>query len=195
MYNRGMKAAPAKPVRWTTSDYFRMAAAGLFDRRRVELLQGEIIQMAAQETPHRAAVSRLSRLLLNAFDASHWVVIQGTLKLSAHSAPDPDFHVFDVPVGTPDQQLPKPLLVIEVSDSTYRIDSGRKLRAYARAGIPDYWIVNLPKQRLEVYRAPARAAERPSPWHYAQTLLVPSDAQVSPLRRPDLRFGVRDMLG
>src|SRR5215469_594773 len=132
-----MRTPVAKRVRWTTSDYFRMARSGVFDRRRVELFEGEIIQVAPQATPHRAVITKISKLLVNAFGANDWVVIQGTLVLSSRSAPDPDFHVFDVPVGTPDEQLPKPLLLIEVSDSTYGRDRGLKLRAYARAGIAD----------------------------------------------------------
>jgi Uma2 family endonuclease len=152
-----MKAAtrPAIPrrLRWTVSEYFRLADAGLLDGRKVELIDRGIIEVPAQATPHRSAVTKVSHLLLNAFPPpGRWVVIHGTVRLSRHDAPDPDFTVFDAPVGTPDDQLPRPLLIIEVSDTTYAKDAGPKLRAYARAGVRDYWIVNLLARRVEVYR-------------------------------------------
>jgi hypothetical protein len=86
-----MSVAPAKRVRWTVKDYFRMAAAGLFDDRRVELIEGDIVATAAQGYPHQLSITRISRLLLAAFTSSDWVVIQGTLVLPRHGAPDPDF--------------------------------------------------------------------------------------------------------
>src|SRR3954452_2088697 len=149
-----MNAPVAKRFRWTVKDYFRMSEAGVLDDRRVELINGDIVAMPALGHLHRLCISGISRLLLQAFGAPFWVVIQGTYIVSRYSAPDPDFHVFDVPVGTPDPQLPVPFLVIEVSDTTYTKDSGAKLRLYARADVPDYWIVNIPADRVEVYRQP-----------------------------------------
>lgn len=172
-----------------------MAEAGLFGNRRVELIEGEVIQMAAQATPHRAAITKISRMLLSAFDpAKEWVVIQGTLVLPPRSAPDPDFHVFAAPVGTPDDGLPRPLLAIEVSDTTYRRDSGSKLRLYARAGIEDYWIVNLPQRRVEVYRQPENPTGVRSGWRYAEVRFVGPGQEVRPLKRPDLTFATDAML-
>lgn len=123
-----------KRVRWTVSDYFRIADAGLLDNRRVELIEGDVVECAAQDNVHMSAVSRIARLLLGDFTDADWAIIRGTLIIPRHDAPDPDFHVFDVPIGTPDEQLPTPILVIEVSDITYLKDSGPKLRTYARAG-------------------------------------------------------------
>ena len=191
-----MKTASAKRVRWTVTDYFRMAEAGLFTDRRVELLNGEIIEVPAQATAHRAAVTKGSALLLAAFPPpGNWVVIQGTLRLSRYDAPDPDFHVFDAPVGAPDDQLPLPLLVIEISDASYRKDAGAKLRAYARAGIPDYWIVNLGARRVEVYRRPENPTPgRRSGWRYAEVTMHGPGETVRPLLRPQLSFSVEAML-
>ena len=191
-----MEAALAKRVRWTVTDYFRMAEAGLFDDRRVELINGEVIEVPAQATPHRAAVTNLSHLLLTAFPPPRmWVVIQGTLRLSRHDAPDPDLHVFDAAVNTPDDRLPPPLIVIEISDTTYRKDAGPKLRAYARAGIRDYWILNLPARRLEVHRRPENPTPgRRSGWRYAEVTHHGSGAEVRPLLRPEAVFRVDAML-
>jgi Uma2 family endonuclease len=160
------------------------------------LLNGEIIEVPAQAHAHRLSVSRISRLLNDAFPPSgHWVVIQGTLVLSRLSAPDPDFHVFDVPEGTPDQQLGLPFLVIEVSDSTYAKDSGPKLRAYARAGILDYWIVNIPARHVEVYRKPENPTPaRRSTWRYADVTHFAPGATLHPLLRPQVGIPVDAML-
>jgi Uma2 family endonuclease len=191
-----MRAAVTRRVRWTVADYFRMAEAGLFDDRRVELIEGEVIEVPAQAHAHRLSISKISRLLNDAFAPSkYWVVIQGTLVLSKFSAPDPDFHVFDVPEGTSDDQLPLPFLVIEASDTTYRKDSGPKLRAYARAGIPDYWIVNLSTRRVEVYRRPENPIPgRRSAWRYADLTTHGPGAALHPLLRRQLTFPVDAML-
>jgi Uma2 family endonuclease len=194
--NPVVREPPAvKRVRWTVEDYFRMSEAGVFDGRRVELLNGEIIEVQAQANPHRLAITKGSRVLLEQFPiTTHWVVIQGTFLLSKTSAPDPDLHVFDVPAGTPDDKLPLPFLVIEVSDTTYRKDSGPKLRAYAAGGVRDYWIVNIPAQRVEVYRSPENPTGNESDWRYAQTTLFTRGQQVQPLARPDLSFPVDALL-
>jgi len=189
-----MSTAIAKRIRWTVKDYFRMSKAGLLDNHRVELLNGELFQMPAQATPHMASISKTSPLLFQAFGAGHWVIVQGTLVLSRYGAPEPDFHVFDVPIGTPRNRLPLPLLVIEVSDSTYLKDSGPKLRTYARAGIPDYWIFNLPRNRVEVYRQPANPTGTPRGWGYASIDVKTRGDQVVRLLRPQLSFAVDAML-
>ena len=191
-----MKAAVAKRFRWTVKRYFRLTEHGFFGDERVELLNGEIIRMPAQAQPHRLSIIRTTRLLVPAFNPAHYtIVIQGTLILSRYSAPDPDFHVFDAPEGTPDDQLPTPFLVIEVSDTTYLKDSGPKLRLSASAGVPDYWIVNLPKQQVEVYRQPENPTGRLADCRYASITTRRAGDAVKPLHRPDLTFPVDHMLG
>jgi Uma2 family endonuclease len=190
-----MKTAPAvKRVRWTVKDYFRMAEAGVLDDRRVELIDGELIEVPAQANPHRASITKISRLLNKAFGPSYWVVIQGTLLLPPYGAPDPDFHVFDVPVGTPDSRLPRPLVVIEVSDTTYLKDSTLKLQMYARAGIEDYWIVNIPEERVEVYREPENPTGLRTGWRYADVRVFERGESVSLLKRPKVAFKVDAIL-
>jgi Uma2 family endonuclease len=196
----GMKLAtrPTVPrrLRWTVAEYFRLAETGLLDGRKVELIDGGIIELPAQATPHRSAVTKISHLLLGAFPPpGQWVVIQGTVRLSRHDAPDPDFTVFDAPVGTPDDQLLPPLLLIEVSDTTYVKDAGEKMRAYARSGVADYWIVNLIARRVEVYRRPENASPgRRAGWRYVDVTHHGPGGAVAPLLRPQLSFPVDQML-
>jgi Uma2 family endonuclease len=189
-----MRTAVAKRVRWTVKEYFRISESGVLGDRRTELLNGELIEKPRQSTPHMASISKTARLLFQAFGDGHWVVVQGTLILSKHLAPEPDFHVLAAPVGTPDSQLPLPLLVIEISDSNYLKDSGPKLRAYARRSIPDYWIFNLPRDRIEVYRQPENPTGAPRDWRYASIDLKTRGDRVSPLLRPHLSFEVETML-
>lgn len=171
-----------------------MAEAGLLDDRRVELINGEIIHVAAQATPHRASVTKTSQALLAAFGAGDWVVIQGTLPLGTFSAPDPDFYVLDVPIGTPDHLLPLPILVIEVSDTSYAKDRGPKLRLYARSGIRDYWIINLLGNRVELYRQPHNPTGKRSGWRYADVSVHGPGQRISPLARPQTEFAVDTLL-
>lgn len=188
-----MKAAVVNRLRWTVKEYFRLAEAEVLDNRRVELIDGDLVETPPQTHPHLLAVTRLSRLLLNTFGpSSYWVVLRGTLVLPRYGAPDPDFHVFDTPEGARRDRLP--FLVIEVSDTTYRNDSGPKLRMYARAGIQDYWIVNLPEQRVEVYRQPENPTRRRSGWRYAAASFHSRGEKVRPLHRPQVTFAVDAML-
>ena len=191
-----MKTAVAKRVRWTVSEYFRMAETGVLGDRRVELLNGQVIELPAQAHAHRLAISKLNRLLNPAFPGSgYWVVCQGTLVLPRFNAPDPDFHVFDVPEGTPEDKLPLPSLVIEISDTTYRKDAGPKLRTYAAAGIQDYWIVHLAARRIEIYRRPENPTPgRRSGWRYADVTHHGPGETFHPLMRPQVTIDVASLL-
>lgn len=183
-------------VRFTVDEYVRMSDAGMFDRQRVELLNGRLYKMHAQANPHRAHITLDTIVLARHFgDAKRfWMVVQGTLVLSPTSAPDPDFHIFDVPVGTPDEKLPLPFLVIEVSHRTYRRDSGIKLRMYAAAGIGEYWIVNVAEKRIEVYRRPTNPTGRQIDSRYADVKHYVKGDTLHPLARPEIELSVSEML-
>jgi Uma2 family endonuclease len=187
------RLAPSR-IRFTVKEYLRMDRAGIFGDKKVELIDGRVRKMHAQANPHRWAISKISRLLINGTSSKDWVVIEGTFFIDEFNAPEPDFHLFDVPEGTPDAKLPLPILVIEVSNHTYKRDSGSKLRMYARAGIPDYWIVNLKEKRLEVYRNPHNPTGNDADWTYASSTHLTADQRVSVLKRPSMEFGVDAML-
>ncbi|MGH7214231.1 MAG: Uma2 family endonuclease [Tepidisphaeraceae bacterium] len=187
--------ATSKHVRFTVDEYFRMSEAGVFDGRRVELIEGRIVPVHAQANPHRAAVTLGGIALLRAFPKEKfWVVVQGTLRLGQFGAPDPDFHVFDVPVATPDERLPKPFLVIEVSDTSYRRDRGSKLRSYAAAGIQDYWIINLNQHRVEVYRGPVNSTGKRSGWRYSSPESFAPGQEIPTFAYPRVALAVSDFL-
>jgi Uma2 family endonuclease len=188
--------ATSKDIRFTVEEYFRMSDAGVFSGRRVELIRGRIRQMHAQANPHRAAMTRGAIVLGRHFGdvATYWVVVQGTLLVPPSSAPDPDFHIFDVPVGTPDEKLPVPFLIIEVADSSYRRDSGLKLKLYASMGVGDYWIENLNEDRIEVYRDPFNRTGIWQDWEYRSVTHYARGQSVPLLKFPQVSLGVSELL-
>lgn len=189
-----MSQIASNPVRFTLFEYIRMSDAGIFGSRRTELVGGRIKKMAPQKDRHMWAVSKISRSLVHATAWTDMLIVKGTLYLDDWNAPEPDFQLFDVPVGTPTEKLPPPILLIEVSDSTYRRDSGSKLRLYARAGIADYWIVNLRESRVEVYRNPENPTGNDSDWRYASVNQLGVGESVAMLKRPKAKFEVEGML-
>ena len=154
-------------TRFTVDEFFRLVEADALGTTRVELINGRIYRMAPQGGPHMAAITRGNKVLSRVAGEKDWVVSQGTLTLSRYSAPDPDLLWLPVPIGTPVHQWPNPILLIEVSDTTYRKDSGIKLRTYAFHGVPEYWIENLSADRIEVYRQPQNPTGRLRDCHYA----------------------------
>jgi Uma2 family endonuclease len=191
-----MALLTSKKVRFNVDEYFRMSEAGVFDGRRVELLDGRILQMHAQSNPHMASVTK-TMIALNRFfgDAKrYWLVVQGTYRIEPFDAPDPDFAIYDVPVGTPDDDLPRPSLVIEIAVTSYKRDSGIKLRRYAAAGVRDYWIVNVPQKRVEVYRDPENPTGRKRDWRYATPKYFGMNDEVPLLAYPQIQLSVRDMM-
>ena len=189
-----MSQVAPNPVRFTVGEYLRMSEAGILGRRRTELVDGKIKKMAPQKDRHMWSVSKITRLLIHATTLKDTLIVEGTLYLDEQNAPEPDFHLFDVPVGTPREKLPLPILVIEVSDTTYRRDSGSKLRLYARTGVVDYWTVNLRENRVEVYRKPHNPTGKASDWRYASVNHLAIGEVVAMLKRPKVGFDVEAML-
>src|SRR5688500_4980834 len=151
------------PHRFTADEYLEMADLGFFDGKRVELIDGEILDMSPQQLPHRRAVTRCFKLALQHYgDAKQFFVVsQGTLRLGA-DMPEPDLYVLPCAEDTPEASFPLPLWVLEISEETYRFDTGRKLATYARHGIGEYLVLDLSQRQLEVYREPIQGTEPPS---------------------------------
>jgi Uma2 family endonuclease len=174
---------------FTVDEYYEMARVGILKPdERVELLDGEIVAMNPIGSPHAWCVNRLNRIFV-AIEDRALVSVQNPLRLNARSEPEPDLVILQP--DTPEDRHPQPedvFLVIEVADSSIRVDRRRKMPMYARAGIPEYWIVDLTTDHVEVYRDPARARYR------SVTLLRRGDV-VSPRFAPDLLVDVTTILG
>ncbi len=175
--------------RFSRAHYDRMIDAGVFGPQdHVELLDGEIIDMAPQKSRHATAVTLVADALRSAFGADVTVRLQLPFNLDDHSAPEPDVAV--VP-GKPrdyrDAHPARALLICEIADTTLAYDRGRKLAAYARARVPEYWILDLNGETLEVCRDPQNSG-------YAQRRVLAADAQASPLEIGTQHILVSDLL-
>ncbi|MBX3276627.1 MAG: Uma2 family endonuclease [Acidobacteria bacterium] len=154
-----MNTQPARRP-FTTSEYHRLIEIGILtENDRVELLDGEVIEMAPIGPRHAACVDRLAEFLQGNIGKQGIIRVQSPIELSEHSEPEPDITVLtrrsDFYVGG----HPTPadiLIVIEVADATLDADRRVKLPAYARAGIPEVWLVNLIEDRIEVHSRPNR---------------------------------------
>jgi len=141
-------------------EYYRMAETGILDEDdRVELIDGELIDMAPIGQDHAATVNRLNRALVMAFGEQAIVSVQNPVRLNRFNEPQPDFAVFRPRAdfyATGERPGPSDtLLVIEVADSSLRYDRTVKLPLYARAGIAEVWIVDLRRRVVDVHRTPA----------------------------------------
>jgi Uma2 family endonuclease len=147
------------PYRLTARQFEGMIAAGVFpDEARVELLGGMLVDKMTKNDPHDFAVARLGDSLRGLLPLDWIVREEKSLRLGRFWRPEPDLVVARGPheayrAGAP--RAADVALLAEVADTTYLKDRGAKWRSYASAGIPVYWIVNLPQRRVEVYSAPS----------------------------------------
>ncbi|HYW18747.1 MAG TPA: Uma2 family endonuclease [Nodularia sp. (in: cyanobacteria)] len=180
------------PLRlWTVEEYHRMAEAGIFGvDERVELLEGKIIWMIAKGTAHRLAVGRTDYLLKNRLGNRAWVSIQNLIKLNERSEPEPDIAVVkvdDLDYADHHPTTSEVYLIIEVADSSLKLDCETKEKAYSQAGITDYWVLDVTSRQLHVFREPTQEG-------YKNQVILAEDATISPLEFPDLQIVVLEML-
>jgi Uma2 family endonuclease len=184
-----------RPYRWTREEFIQMIDLGWFQDKRVELIGGQVIEMAAQLDLHLASITATQDALRLAFGSGYWVRAQGSLDLSPHGVPSPDLAVVSGSHQGAGRTIAKfALLVVEVSDTTLSYDRYHKMSLYAAGGIADYWIVNLVQRQLEVYRDPVADSTQLFGFRYnSRTILDPADT-VSPLAAPQARITVADLL-
>jgi Uma2 family endonuclease len=180
------------PVRWTRTQCRAMLESGILTGR-YELIDGEIITKMGQKRAHALVIIRLTAWLIALF-GPQFVQFQLPIHVpkpdSETSEPEPDAAVLDRPAGdfvanTPESAHVR--LVVEVSDTTLSFDRNTKAALYARAGIPEYWIVDIADRRLLVHRRPISGG-------YRDTLAYGSDEAVACLDRPDAPVNVVDLL-
>jgi Uma2 family endonuclease len=144
--------------RFTRAEYYRMAEVGILGRRdRVELIRGEIVEMSPIGRRHQAFIDNLSRLLILRLADDAIVSVHGPLALADDTEPEPDLVVLrrrDVPYKEREAWAEDALLVIEVAESSLAYDRSTKMRLYAEAGIPEYWVVDCAAETVEVHRGP-----------------------------------------
>ena len=181
------------PTRYRLSveDYHKLGAAGILKQdSRVELIEGELIEMAPIGSLHAATVARLHELFYEQTRNSALVWQQNPITLVPQSEPQSDLTLLQFRADHYAHALPSAadvLLIVEVSDSTLEYDRGEKLRLYARHNIPEYWIVDLQMKRLEVYREPHTKG-------YAQKLDFNAQDTVSPLALLQVEIALEKVL-
>lgn len=181
--------------RWTKEEYYRLGELGFFTAEKAELLEGVIVVTSPQKWPHYLSLDRAAEFLRSAFGTGVWVRQQAPLDLGLVLEPEPDISIV---TGSREDYSAHPttaLLIVEVSETTLAFDQTQKASLYARAGISDYWIVNLVQDQLEIYRDPMPDATQPHGHRYSSVTVHAHGALVSPLTKPGLAIAVADLLG
>ena len=179
--------------RWlfTVDEYYAMAEAGILSPGdRVELLYGEIIAMDPISSTHASCVTRLTYLMLEKVEEQAIVRVQNPVRLNSVSEPQPDVALLRPRADSYSSSHPGPgdvLLLIEVADTTADLDRECKLPLYARAGIVEYWIVDLTERVVEVYTDPSGTG-------YGSRKVVGTDGKVSPGTFGDISLPVRQII-
>ncbi len=183
---------------WTREKYYQAAEAGVFGpEERLELIEGEVFyKVSPQSTPHAVSIGRSGRIMRQAFGEEEFRISEEKpIVLNDLTEPEPDIVVAR---GGWEQQAnvhPTPadiVLLIEVSVSTLKFDQTVKAEVYARAGIVDYWLLNIPAHQLEVRRDPGLLEGGTIGYRSVQIVL--RDGQISPLAAQDTVIHVADML-
>jgi Uma2 family endonuclease len=176
----------------SVEDYHKLGEAGILtEDSRVELLEGELIEMAPIGVPHMAVVNRLTRPLVLAAGELGVVSVQNPVRLPPHSEPQPDVAILRRRAGDAESLVPGPedvLLLIEVADTTLVYDRSTKLHLYAKFGIPESWIANLQSKCIEVYREPTVHG-------YAKRIESHLEDSVSPLALSKMSVAVAKIFG
>lgn len=183
--------------RFTPDEYYRMAEAGIFQPgERVELIEGEIVPLSPQNPPHARRTSKITMLFVRAYGDTHAVRVGLPLSLPPASEPEPDFALVSFAAEEQARRHPESAdLVLELSDSSLRYDRTEKASVYAKAGLPEYWVLNLVQGNLEVNLDPGPDPEAPFGFAYRSRRIYQPDERVTPSRLPGTSFLVGDLLG
>lgn len=173
---------------FTVEEYDRMVEAGIFGRGdRLELINGEIVEMSPIGTRHSACVANLTRIFVIGLGERAVVWAQLPVTVLKHSKPEPDLAVvrrrsyYHAHPGVDDV-----LLLIEVAETSLAYDRRVKLELYARAGITEYWIVDADAEAIETFQTPVAGA-------YRETRRIARDRTIAAAASPDLTIRVADL--
>jgi len=186
-----------KPYRLSARQFLAMIDAGIFpEGAHVELLGGVLVEQMTKNNAHDFTVSRLGRLLARVLPEPWFAREEKSITLGRSWRPEPDLVVLRGPDDNYRDRSPTAKdigFLVEVSASSAALDRGPKLRRYAAAGIPVYWIVHLSKRQVEVYRDPSGRG-RSAGYRRADTFGIDAEAPVEIDGREVGRVAVRDVL-
>ena len=182
--------------RWKRVEYEQLVEKGVFaSGDRVELIDGLLIVAEPQSATHYTAIKLVERALARAFGEGWHTRSQAPIALDEASEPEPDVAVVSGDLRAYTATHPAdPVLVVEVALTSLTLDREHKASLYARAGRPEYWIVNLVERVLEVYRDPAPSPSAPYGWDYAARESLGAGDSVRPLAASTAQVVVGDLL-
>ena len=197
------KEAPVALRRWTVEEYDAMLKNSILtERDRVELVNGQIIEMSPQNPPHAAATNRATNLCNTLFAGLALIRTQTPVVLNDNSQPEPDIAVVrrDDKEYSDSEALPpkadrhptanETFLIIEISDETIYFDLNEKALAYAKSGIEDYWIIDVRRRQVHILRQPVDGV-------YMQKKtckLITENSFETPLAFPNIKVLLLDLL-
>ncbi|MCP4697654.1 MAG: Uma2 family endonuclease [Gammaproteobacteria bacterium] len=185
------ESAP-KRYPFTIAHYQKMIETGIFDEdEHVELIEGELIVMMPIGPVHSSKIRRLIHLFSQAAGDSAMVDAQDPIVLDDYSEPEPDIALLRPRDDYYEEANPKAddvLLLVEVADTSLSYDKKIKIPLYARHGVPEVWLINVPDRQVEIYL-------NPSPKGYRKILLPEKHEHISPALLPDVSVKVSDILG
>jgi Uma2 family endonuclease len=189
----GAPMSTVYPTRHLTNldEWRRLGEANIFPSdSRLELIEGDILEMAPIGFNHSGHINRLTKLLIKLMPEKIVPSIQNPLQLGNFSEPKPDLMLLKPNPDDYTSRHPNAgdvLLLVEVADSSLKFDQSQKLQLYARYGIPEYWLVNLNDSCLEVYRQPFHD-------NYAEKTTLRAGAEITLSQLPEITIKVADIL-
>jgi Uma2 family endonuclease len=189
----------ARTRRWTRLECERLIELGAFGPdERLELLDGQLVVREPQSSRHAAAIRRVPAALRRALGESWQIDSQLPIALDDDSQPEPDISVVAHDPGAYVDAHPSRAVliveIVEIAETSYRTDREYKAGLYARAGVREYWVIDVVHGVLEVHREPEAADEAPSGWRYRSIAALRPPAHVTPLVASDSSIRVADLL-
>ena len=184
------RPSPVEPPRkrWTRQECVVLEESGIWEQQHLELIEGELISRMGKKRPHANAIAVVHAWLLRVF-GEKYVNQEAPIDVAPEdnptNEPEPDLIVFSKPYRefTANPQTSDLRLVVEISDSTISFDLTTKARLYARAGIVEYWVVDIPGRRVIVHRDPRDG-------QYQSVVAYAEQESVKPVASPDSEFPV-----
>jgi Uma2 family endonuclease len=182
--------------RWSVDDYARMGELGLLAHdQRVELVFGEVFGRTPQRTYHATAFALASKALDAALPPGCHLRHLAPLVLRPYSEPEPDLSLVAGEIRDyVDAHPSRALMVLEVADTTLRLDLREKARLYASVGVPDYWVTDIRNRCVHVLREPVPDATQRHGFRYASVRKHLPGETITPLAAPDASIAVEDLL-
>ncbi|MCC5648152.1 Uma2 family endonuclease [Nostoc sp. CHAB 5824] len=181
--------------KYTIEEYEQIGNFGLFEGERLELVEGNIIEMSPITARHNTYVDNANEVMRRYFRIGYRVRVQSSFIIPGYNEIQPDIAVVrgrlqDFFSRHPDQAA----LIIEVAETSQEYDMGAKAQLYARAGVEDYWVIDTSRPRLYVHRQPVADSNASYGFRYSSVVELARADTVSPLARPRSIISVTDLL-